>query len=325
MTRKILTLDPQNYSRHRLHEQERDWAETNCYVDVWTELLHSWGLEPLAALPFTLGIDFEGDQWTFFKFPLADLYELYALDVQEMAVWRPVQAHLDEQLALGRPVLVELDSYFLPDTAGSAYQLEHVKTTVAVVEIDVENERLGYFHGQGYYHLHGDDFAGVFHTRGVKNPAILPPYCELVKRGPALPLQGGELLDGSLRLFKQHLQRLPGQNPFEKFRTRFEADLKWLADEPLATFHQYSFATLRQFGACFEAAGAYLKWLEAQGVTGLAEPMEAVLGISTAAKTLQFQLARSMARKRPLDLQPIDQMARHWKTATDFLVSRFLT
>ena len=50
--------------------RERAWAETNCYVDLWVELLHALGHDPIAALPFTLAIDFEGDQWTFFKFPL---------------------------------------------------------------------------------------------------------------------------------------------------------------------------------------------------------------------------------------------------------------
>lgn len=324
MMQQILALDPQNYSRHKLHAQEREWAETNCYVDVWTELLHSWGLEPIAALPFTLGIDFEGDQWTFFKFPLADLYELYSLDVQEMAVWRPLTLHLEEQLSLGRPVLVELDSLYLPDTAGSAYQLEHVKTTVAVVEIDIENERLGYFHGQGYYHLHGEDFANIFHTKGEKNPAILSPYCELVKRGKQPPLEGAALLNDSLRLLRQHLQRLPETNPFEKFRTRFETDLLWLANEPLTTFHQYSFATLRQFGACYEIAAAYLKWLQEQGINGLDPAIESLLWISTAAKTMQFQLARSMARKKPLDLQPINQMAEQWNTAMGLLKQQFL-
>jgi hypothetical protein len=325
MTRKILDLDPRNYSRHRLHEQEREWAETNCYVDVWIELLHSWGLEPVAALPFTLGIDFEGDQWTFFKFPLADLYELYSVDVQELAVWRSIPAHLEEQLTLGRPVLVELDSMYLPDTAGSAYQLDHVKTTVAVVEIDCEAQRLGYFHGQGYYHLHGEDFANIFHLRGEKNPAILSPYCELVKRGTKPPLQGDELLQASLRLLKQHLQRLPETNPFEKFRARFETDLLWLANEPLTTFHQYSFATLRQFGACYEVEAGYLQWLRDQGIDGLDQAAESALSIATAAKTFQFQLARSMARKKPLDLQPIDQMAAHWTTIAEQLKARFLS
>ena len=324
MMHQILALDPQNYPRHRLHEQERDWAETNCYVDVWIELLHSWGLEPIAALPFTFGIDFEGDQWTFFKFPLSDLFDLYSIDVQEMAVWRSIPAHLEEQLSLGRPVLVELDSLYLPDTAGSAYQIAHVKTTVAVMEIDVENERLGYFHGQGYYHLHGDDFANIFYTRGEKNPAILSPYCELVKRTPTPPLQGAELLDASLVLLRKHLQRLPQTNPFTKFRARFEADLQWLMTEPLATFHQYSFATLRQFGSCYEVAGAYLKWLQAQGIDGLDKPIESMLWLSNSAKTMQFQLARAVARKKPIDLQPVDQMAEHWKAATEQLKAKFL-
>src|SRR5207302_5072476 len=131
MMQQILPLDPAHYQRHRIHGANRVWAETNCYVDVWVELLHAWGFEPVAALPFTVAIDFEGDQWTFFKFPLADLLELYGLDVQELAIWRPLVAHVEQQVALGRAVLVELDSYCLPDTAGAAYGLAHMKSTVA--------------------------------------------------------------------------------------------------------------------------------------------------------------------------------------------------
>ena len=86
MTKSVFALDPGNYQRHVIHAQERQWAETNCYVDVWIELLHAWGFEPIAALPFTLAIDFEGDQWTFFKFPHADLYSLFGLDVQELQI-----------------------------------------------------------------------------------------------------------------------------------------------------------------------------------------------------------------------------------------------
>jgi hypothetical protein len=325
MSQPFPVLDPATYTRHRLHTQEREWAETNCYVDVWIEVLHARGLEPIAGLPFTLGIDFEGDQWTFFKYQLADLYELYALDVQELAIYRPLTAHIEEQLSLGRPLLVELDSFYLPDTAGSAYQLEHVKTTVAIAEIDVAQQRLGYFHAQGYYHLHGDEFAHVFHLRGEKNPAILPPYCEIVKSAPASPLQGEALLHASLGLLRRQLQRLPAENPFVKFRARFEADMQWLTHEPLATFHQYSFATLRQFGACYELASTYLKWLQSQGIGGLDVAIDSVLSLSTSAKTLQFQLARAMARKRAIDFTPVDQMAEHWSKATQHLQAAFLS
>src|SRR6185503_20625642 len=139
MMQRVLALDPSTYERHQIHgDESRLWAETNCYVDIWIELLHALGHDPVAALPFTFAIDFEGDQWTFFKFPLLDLYELYGLDVQELAIWRPLVAHVEEQVSRGRPVLVELDSFYLPDTAGSAYKIAHQKSTVAITDIDVD-------------------------------------------------------------------------------------------------------------------------------------------------------------------------------------------
>lgn len=318
MMHEIFAIDPANYRRHRIHTQERNWAETNCYVDVWIELLHAWGFEPIAAIPFTVAIDFEGDQWTFFKFPAADLQELYGLQVQELALWKPLADHLREQIDRGRPVLVELDSYYLPDTVGTAYQREHVKTTVAAIQIDPENRRLGYFHGQGYYHLEGDDFDNVLRTRGLSHPEILPPYAELVKTSqPAL--QGEELVQKSLELLRRHLRTAPLNNPFEAFRERFEQDLHWLMTQPLEMFHQYSFATLRQFGACYECAATYLNWLKSQGVEGLDSATQAFFELSTNARTIQFHLARAMARKKPIDLTLVEQMAGTWQRAIDGL------
>src|SRR5215210_7588750 len=108
---------PETSRPHAIHQPGRIWAHTNCYADVWIELLHALGVEPTASLAFTLAIDFEGDQWTFFKCPLADLYELYGIDVQELAIWRELAVHVAEQVVRGRPVLVEVDSFYLPDTA----------------------------------------------------------------------------------------------------------------------------------------------------------------------------------------------------------------
>ena len=54
MITQVFPLDPRGYQRHAIHAEERQWAETNCYVDVWVELLHAWGFDPIAALPFTL-------------------------------------------------------------------------------------------------------------------------------------------------------------------------------------------------------------------------------------------------------------------------------
>lgn len=325
MRKQVFPLDPTGYQPHVIHAQERQWAETNCYVDVLIELLHGWGFEPIAALPFTLAIDFEGDQWTFFKFPHSDLDSLFGLDIQELQIWKPLVQHLDEQVGLGRPVLVELDSYYLPDTAGTAYQLIHQKSTVAVIDIDVENKRMGYFHGQGYYHLSGDDFVNVLHLNGIPHPAVLPPYVEIVKRREAHSVTSEFLTRVSLERLKSVLHKLPGVNPFSKFKPRFESDLKWLNEQPIEVFHQYSFATLRQFGACYELTATYLKWLQSRDVTGLDESIERFDSLSNGAKTLQFQLARAMARKRTLDLAPVDQLAATWSTAMDQLRSRFLT
>ena len=323
MTKQVFPLDPERHQRHAIHANDRHWAETNCYVDVWVELLHAWGFEPIAALPFTLAADFEGDQWTFFKFPLADLWELYGLDVQELVIWRPVASHIEEQVGLGRPVLIELDSFYLPDTAGTAYQLAHVKTTVAAIEIDVPNRRLGYFHGPGYYHLHGEDFVNILQLDGVKHPAVLPPYTEFVKRRSSVALAGDDLLQTSLKLLRRQMSLLPEANPFSKFKPRYEADLQWLTNEPIETFHKYSFATLRQFGACFELAATYLRWLHVQNVPQLERPIAGFFELSTSAKTMQFQLARAMARKKPLDLSILDQMAITWETAIDDLKTQF--
>jgi len=325
MTKQVITLDPACYQRHVIHAQERQWAETNCYVDVWIELLHAWGFEPIAALPFTLAADFEGDQWTFFKFPLADLDELFGIDVQELMIWRPLIDHIEEQVRLGRPILVEMDSYFLPDTAGTAYQREHVKSTVAIVEINRAAQRLGYFHGQGYYHLSGDDFVNVLHLNGIPHSSVLPPYVEIAKRRAIKPLTGDALTQVSLQRLSAELSKLPDQNPFEKFKPRFAADLNWLTEQPIEIFHQYSFATLRQFGACYELSATYLKWLQSRGVTDLDRVTEQFASLSTGAKTMQFQLARAMARKRTLDISPIDQMSGVWRAATDELKSRFLS
>lgn len=322
--KRILPLDPATYQRHAIHGEGRIWAETNCYTDVLIELLHGLGHEPIAALPFTLAIDFEGDQWTFFKFPQADLMTLYGFDIQELAPWRPLVEHIEEQVGAGRPVLVEFDSYFLPDTSGTAYRLAHVKSTVAVMEIDIGNHRLGYFHNQGYHVLEGRDFSDILQLEGLVHERMLPPYIEFVKRVPHFQgLTGTALVEASLSLLCKHVGLLPERNPFISFKAAFERDLQWLLGTEIEVFHAYSFATFRQYGACFELAGTYLGWLESQGLDQLAQARSAFEQISQATKTFQFQLARSMARKKPIDLSPLDSMSEWWSVATRELRHQF--
>ena len=43
--RSIIDLNPSGYSRHFIHGDGRRWAETNCYMDVLIELIHSLGFD----------------------------------------------------------------------------------------------------------------------------------------------------------------------------------------------------------------------------------------------------------------------------------------
>lgn len=323
----ILALDPDNYQRHPIHTQQRDWAETNCYVDVWIEQLHALGFEPIAAMYFTLAIDFEGDQWTFFKFQLPDLHKLYGIEVQELAIWKPLLSHIEEQIGLGRPVLVELDSMFLPDTVGTAYKIAHVKTTASVNFIDIENKKLGYFHAQGYYELDGDDFDNVFRLTDQYDKSHLEPYVEIAKlqkNSDILKSDPDQLKTKSIEMLKEQIKKMPEQNPFLLFKTQLEKDLNWLKNENIDMFHQYSFATLRQFGACFELASVYFDWLIASGETGLEPVSQIYRSISESAKIYQFQLARVVSRGKSIELTAIDEMAEKWQEAKDALAKKYL-
>ena len=89
----VHSINVEQYQSHWLHTREATWRQSNCYVDLWIEILSSLKLNPVASFGFTLNIDFEGDQWTFFKVPLADLYTLYGIDVQELTIWHAVLEH----------------------------------------------------------------------------------------------------------------------------------------------------------------------------------------------------------------------------------------
>jgi hypothetical protein len=322
--RSVVPLDPATYRRHAIHGEGRTWAETNCYSDVIVELLHGLGHEPIAALAFCLTTDFDVDQWTFFKFRGEELERFYGLALHELAPWKPLVEHLEENVAAGRPVLVELDSYFLPDTVGTAYQLAHVKSTVAVNAIDLAERRLGYFHNQGYHELSGQDFLDVFQVEGLVHPRMLPPYIEFCKPVPGVrALRGAELVAASVESLRHHLARRPPANPFVPFKAKFEADFPGLLAAEIETFHAYSFATFRQYGACFELVATYLGWLAEQGQPVPAEAIAAFDTISRSTKAFQFQLARAMARRRPLDLAPLDETARRWEEGMSALDKAF--
>ena len=298
----ILGLSAATWKPQALHAPERIWLETNCYVDVWAELLPALGHPAEAALAFTVRQDFEGDHFTFFKFPLEDLEALFGLAVQELAIYDSVESHTLAQLRRGRPVLIEVDSHWLPD-AGPSYRKDHVKTTVAAIALDRAARRFGYFHNTGYHELSGEDYEGLF-----RKPAgdQLFPYVEFVKRDGAA-LTGPTLRQRSIDLLRAHLRRRPTGNPIAAWRAALPEHLEMLAARDMDYFHLYAFNVIRQLGANFEMLGTYLDWL---GEPALAEPAAAARRIAEGAKAVQFQLARMANRRRfeaaKLVLEPVE-------------------
>lgn len=306
-------LDAATYSPHPLHGDDAIWLEKNCYGDLWIELLHALRLEPLAMLPFTVAVDFEGDQWTFFKPPLEELRALYGIDVQEMSVWRPLLDHAVEQLGAGKIICTEADAFWLPDTEATDYRRQHTKTTIALASLDVEAEWLGYFHNAGYYELSGEDFRRLFRIGAPEDPSFMPLFAELVRidRVHARPAQ--ELAADSLALLRKHFARRPLANPVGRFAARLAADLPELQGAGLARYHAWAFAGVRQAGSAFELAAANLRWLAGFGPSTLLPAADAFEAIAQGHKALILKGARAVNSRKPLDAAPLlADMAQAW-------------
>lgn len=306
--RSLSGHDPGAYERHPLHAPERAYMETNCYADVLIELLHACGYEPLAAFGHLVRMDFETDQWTFFKPGPDDLERLYGIDIHEMQPYRPLPVQIAEQLDCRRTMIVELDAWWLPDTAATSYRAEHVKTSVAADAIDPDAERLSYFHGPGLFELSGEDYRGVFRLDGA-DPGVLAPYTELVRFDAGERPEGERLRAVALEVIRRHLALRPRANPFERFGARLNEDLPALLEGGPADYHAYAFATVRMAGAAFELLTDHARWLFGGAVQPAAAAMEEIVD---GCKALSFRLAR----RRAFDPAPaIDALAGAWDRA----------
>jgi hypothetical protein len=284
------SLSPETHGPHALHAQTRDWPQTNCFVDLWIELLHGCGLEPLAAFGFTVAQDFEGDHFTFSKMPPEALRALYGIGLQELALYDELEPHLLTQIERGRIPIVEVDGFFLPDTRGTSYRESHVKTTIAVNLLDPAARRMEYFHNDGYFRLAGADYDELM------RPATLLPYADFAKLGQSAPAR--DIKATARALLAEHMMRRPAANPVAAFAERVEAQALAVAERGPAFFHLYAFNTLRQLGANFELLGSHLTWLFATPDADALAAIEACAAIAAGAKAFQFRLARATARAK---------------------------
>lgn len=318
----IRDLDPSTYQRSALHAEDCVWVEKNCYVDIWIETLHALRLNPIAIMPFTLAVDFEGDQWTFFKPSHDELRDLYGINVEELTVWRPLLDHAVEHLAAGKLVSTEADAYWLPDTAGTDYRAQHTKTTIVINDIDVNNRRMGYFHNAAYYSLNDEDFVNTFRVGFPADPTHMPFFAEQLRIDRIVHKSDVELAALCWQLLHKHFNRRPSANPIEKFKARLAQDLPILHEQGLQHYHAWAFATTRQVGAAFELAAKTLRWLESHGHSGLEPTAESFTEISNANKAFILKGARSVNAKRPLDLAAtFDGMSAAWTTGMQSLAT----
>lgn len=302
--------DPAAYEPHPLHAGGRTYDETNCYTDILIELLHARGDEPLAALGCTVRLDFEGDQWTFFKPHPTDLELLFGIDIHEMQPYRPLPDQIAEQIAGGQTLIVELDAWYLPDTATTSYRSEHVKTSVAVEAIDRAGERLRYYHNTSLHELEGEDYRGALRVGGSFSDDVLAPYTELVRFDAQRRLQGEPLREAARGLLRGHLDHRPASNPFTRFGERLVEDFPALLAGDAADYHAYAFATVRMIGAGFELCSSHAQWLLGADSTAACA---AFARIVEGSKLLGFKLAR----RRAFDPKhAMDALAEAWHEAT---------
>ena len=153
----------------------------------------------------TVRLDFEGDQWTFFKPDPRDLERCSASTSTRCSRTDRCPTRSPSCSAAGRTMTVELDAWFLPDTAATSYRAEHVKTPVIPEAIDPDGERLRYFHNASLYELGGADYRGIFRldVADAGGPAALHRARALRRRAAARPAP--TLRGASLDALRHHL------------------------------------------------------------------------------------------------------------------------
>ena len=292
-------LSPAGWRSHRLHALDRDWPETNCDLDLWIELSQGMDGEAEAILGFAAAQDFRADQFQLLVPPNEELEIFFGAAVRPLALYERFEDHFVRHVAAGGLVLLETDAFFLPDAAGVAYRRRHVKSTIAIAAIRPAERSLDYFHNLGFWRLEGDDYDMVVHRPlHLQGDEIIPPYAETITFERA-PLRGRALRTAARARLAWRLSRVPRRDPVEAFGATLQERVAALAARDENAFHDWAFHTLRQLGANFELLADHLAWLDASAFETAAD---ACRRASAGAKTLQFQIARAVARGRVRDV-----------------------
>ncbi len=254
-------------NRHALHHGKLVWIETNCYVDLWIELLHHFGCDPHAALNFTVTQAFEGDQFTFPKFSLDDISRLYGLQTQELAIYDSLEGHVVEQTKRGQVVVVEVDSFYLPDT-----RVPHIGRCIR----RRRSRSLRSIRRQSTLRTSTTPASSSCRAKTTTASSVVCcPISRATCRRSFLmwnsssarpPLEGEALTQRSVDLLRLRLIDRPAANPISQWRAEFPEHLRALLEHDISYYHLYTFNVIRQLGFNFELLSKYLAWLDERGV-----------------------------------------------------------
>ena len=119
------------------------------------------------------------------------------------------------------------------------------------------------------------------------------------------------------------MRRRPRDNPFVAF-SRCAAQAVDGVTGDLNRYHRWAFANLRQYGAAFELAARYLRWLATTDVRVPISAIHAFERISDDAKMLLLKGARAANSRRPLDAsETLRRAASYHQSAFDELARVF--
>jgi hypothetical protein len=326
------------HAPHPLHGGDALWLGKGCPVGPWIELLAALNLDPHALWPGVVALDFEGDQWTAFRPPQAELRALYGIDVQPLAVWRPLAEHVVEQLVAGRLLALEVDAFWLAAAGPEVHRREHAKTTILLEAVDLDRRRAGFFHDAHFVQASGDDVAHLLELeddtseleaiadwRGSRVAEVgaaavalaegrLAPHAEIVRTDRHMARSTEELQMLALHHLGSHLALRPSTNPLRRLAARLVDDLPLLRDYGEGYGRQWAANTLRPLGAAFELAARGIAWQDAPPASPLHGAARAFERIARDAKTLDQKLARAIATSaKPAGLPALlEGMAQAW-------------
>lgn len=271
---------------HALHSADRAWPETNCYLDLWIELLHALGRDPLPLLGLAVALDWEVDHFTFLKPSATTIFAATGVTLHELALWDDVAVHVEAQLASGAVPLLEVDAFYLPDTRSNVYRDTHTKTTIGITAIDTAHDWLGYLHNAGHYSLSGEDYQGVLGR--ASHGSTLFPYAELARVAEVTPAAAVSR-ETAWRWLGDYARSRGSGNPIIRFADALPGLLDRVGRDPVR-INALCFNTTRQLGSSFG--------LLAEHLTAIGADEAGARGMATDAKTLQFQIARAARRGR---------------------------